>query len=361
MPAARCNTVLCVAILHGCVGLVIATGTGHAQEVRRSRAALVRHEERAATLQDTAATCKIFTLWDWPNGAPQYAVLNLLSWSRHTSPHCRGVLINDTNVKEWIPDLPDEYFRLPYPAAKADMIRYALIYHHGGIYLDSDFLVAKDIRPLISSLHSHDLVTYAASGQNCKDSFSSNFEGGRQGSRYHKAVWNEQKQALLSHCAESDAEKEVICCFDNPALRCHIPWTQLGERISHRVLKAMHPALEMQCLKECDCPTPEGFVPRDMEAVLTEHPVLDDALSFWAAKGVKNPMDRAAYHLFNSITGLSQLSHSQIFNATTVIGALYTQSLGSEAVLASERGSEAPRRLVAVVESSGAIARAQEP
>jgi len=102
-------------------------------------------------------------------------------------------------------------------------------------------------------------------------------------------------------------------------------------------------------------------VPRDMEAVLTEHPVLDDALSFWAAKGVKNPMDRAAYHLFNSITGLSQLSHSQIFNATTVIGALYTQSLGSEAVLASERGSEAPRRLVAVVESSGAIARAQEP
>lgn len=53
------------------------------------------------------------------------------------------ILINDMNVRIYVPDMPEEYFRLPYPAAKADMLRYGLLYHHGGIYFDSDVL-AKD-------------------------------------------------------------------------------------------------------------------------------------------------------------------------------------------------------------------------
>lgn len=51
------------------------------------------------------------------------------------------VLINDHNVRIYVPDLPEEYFKLPYPSAKSDMIRYALLYHHGGIYMDPDMLV----------------------------------------------------------------------------------------------------------------------------------------------------------------------------------------------------------------------------
>ena len=53
------------------------------------------------------------------------------------------ILINDMNVRIYVPDMPEEYFRLPYPAAKADMLRYGLLYHHGGIYFDPDVL-AKD-------------------------------------------------------------------------------------------------------------------------------------------------------------------------------------------------------------------------
>ena len=46
--------------------------------------------------------------------------------------------------------MPDEYFKLPYPAAKADMVRYGVLYHHGGIYMDLDMLVKASncLKPL---------------------------------------------------------------------------------------------------------------------------------------------------------------------------------------------------------------------
>ena len=52
-------------------------------------------------------------------------------------------MVNDTNVEKLIPDLPHEYFMLPYASAKSDLLRAALLYHHGGIYMDTDFLVNR--------------------------------------------------------------------------------------------------------------------------------------------------------------------------------------------------------------------------
>ena len=62
------------------------------------------------------------------------------------------VLINSTNIKDYIPDLPEEYFRLPDHGARSDVMRYALIYHHGGIYMDTDILVAKDLDEVLEKV-----------------------------------------------------------------------------------------------------------------------------------------------------------------------------------------------------------------
>ena len=73
---------------------------------------------------------------------------------------------------------------------------YGLLYHHGGIYMDADFIVLKDLTPVIQRLDDHDLISYATNsnaGGVCSDSFSSNFIAGRKGSIFMKKIWDKQK------------------------------------------------------------------------------------------------------------------------------------------------------------------------
>ena len=77
-----------------------------------------------------------------------------------------------------------------------------------------DFLVAKDLAPILDRINDHDLISYTTSGQSCRrGSFStsknmgvqiglserrksiqgSNFLAGRKGSLLYKAVWEGQK------------------------------------------------------------------------------------------------------------------------------------------------------------------------
>ena len=44
----------------------------------------------------------------------------------------RLVLINDSNIRDYVPDLPEEYWRLPYHQCKSDFVRAAVVYHNGG-------------------------------------------------------------------------------------------------------------------------------------------------------------------------------------------------------------------------------------
>lgn len=133
--------------------------------------------------------------------------------------------------KDFVPDLPVEYDRIvDYDAARSDVIRrvvsscwkrrfpglpcaflghcrYALLHHHGGIYLDTvgtllfvackmsgsdfgmlynqechimpscasqDFLVVKDLAPILDRINDHDLISYTTAGQSCqRGTFSS--------------------------------------------------------------------------------------------------------------------------------------------------------------------------------------------
>lgn len=72
---------------------------------------------------------------------------------------------------------------------------YGVLYHHGGIYMDSDFIVLKDLSPVVERLD-HDLVSYCVHsnpGNTCTNTFSSNFLAGRKGSHVLKEMWEKQK------------------------------------------------------------------------------------------------------------------------------------------------------------------------
>eukprot|EP00439_Symbiodinium_sp_Y106_P005502 s587_g1.t1 len=108
--------------------------------------------------------CKIFAMWDYHAGkVPFFIQKDLESWALHSHGRCGSpVLINDTNIAEYIPDLPEEYFRLPDHGSRSDVIRYALIYHHGGIYMDTDILVLRDLNEVLDKVaDDYDLISYA--------------------------------------------------------------------------------------------------------------------------------------------------------------------------------------------------------
>lgn len=58
-------------------------------------------------------------------------------------------LINNNNIKQYLPDIRQEFFELGYPHHKSDYARCLLIEKYGGVWLDLDTLLIKPIKFLI--------------------------------------------------------------------------------------------------------------------------------------------------------------------------------------------------------------------
>ena len=82
------------------------------------------------------------------------------TWKHH-NPEFEIKLVNDSNIRDYIPDMPEEYFRLLHPAPRSDFFRAGVIYHHGGVYMDTDFMAMKPLTPMLAKLdEGYDIVTY---------------------------------------------------------------------------------------------------------------------------------------------------------------------------------------------------------
>lgn len=272
--------------------------------------------------------CNIFTFWKYPNNAPVFVQKNIESWKLHSHGKCALILLNNANIKQYIPDMPDDYLRMPYEQASSDIVRYAVIYHHGGIYMDTDFLVVKDMRPMLALLKDHDFISYTNEDQRCHDGFfSSNFVGGKKGSPLHLAIWEKQKQVLTSHCLPGVVHtNNGTCCYDDPNIECGVAWASLGEGVAHRVFQTMLEDVS-QNIKYFCYEEPDNFTPCGLLHVIVDVPGFDDAMKYFAEeKHCSKPLDRMMYHLFSS-QGFDKLYHGyHMFNESTFIGQLYRKS-----------------------------------
>ncbi|CAJ1446664.1 unnamed protein product, partial [Effrenium voratum] len=315
---------------------------GELQEAKEPSEARPKHPERRAGAAGSSHAeektegadkpCNMFTLWEYPNGAPEYVRLNVESWRRHSHGRCgEPIFLSDANIRKYIPDLPQEYFKLPYQACKSDVVRYAVIYHNGGIYMDTDFLVQEDLDPVID-LMDRDLISYSGMnprGKECPADFSSNFLAGRKGSTFHKKVYDAQIEKMQKHCPASQKGKtvngrEVFCCFKEKDVKCDVPWAAIGEGVSHGVLRRMKADGE-DFTSYCFAGD-HSFVPFEIEGVLQHTPLLTDALERFEKNHVKNPLGRIAYHLFNSMTSLQTWSCKRLSNNDSFVGNLYVRS-----------------------------------
>lgn len=74
------------------------------------------------------------------------------------------IQVTPETLKHYIPDLPKEIFEIHVMAHKADMIRSLLIYHHGGMWLDSDAIVLSDLNWLFDMLSDYEFVGFNNKG-----------------------------------------------------------------------------------------------------------------------------------------------------------------------------------------------------
>jgi mannosyltransferase OCH1-like enzyme len=223
----------------------VALDTSHsnnrvALQVKSDGRAFIRSEQRAAreSTKSPEWEKKIWCYYEYPNGPSPLVKLNMETWAHH-APDLEVVMVNDSNVEKLIPDLPHEYFMLPYASAKSDLLRAALLYHHGGIYMDTDFLVNRPVSEFMSKLETHDIVTYSdevnkPSGD-CGKYFSSNFMAGRKNNGFSRTWWENIKSKLTSDCPAGAFKQEKVCCHEkgeNAESRhehqvCHVPWAAM--------------------------------------------------------------------------------------------------------------------------------------
>jgi len=181
----------------------------------------------------------MFAYYNYSKGPSPIVELNIRTWVHH-NPNMKLVLVNDSNIREYVPDLPDEYWRLPYHQAKSDFVRAAVIYHNGGLYMDCDFMIMKPIEPILEHLETNHIVSYGDVGPThltkCGKQFSSNWHAGRRGNSFSETWWINTKRLLKRKCHPGDFVNsvELVCCHEEGAPEkttngqpCHIPWARL--------------------------------------------------------------------------------------------------------------------------------------
>lgn len=70
------------------------------------------------------------------------------------------ILVTPETLDQYIPSFPKEILGIEEMAHKADMIRALLIYHHGGMWLDSDAIVLSDLNWLFDFLSEYEFVAF---------------------------------------------------------------------------------------------------------------------------------------------------------------------------------------------------------
>lgn len=75
------------------------------------------------------------------------------------------IRVTPETLRDYLPDIPDNIFRIEEIAHKADMLRTRLIARYGGMWLDSDAIVLKDLNFIFDYLDRYEFVGFNDKGQ----------------------------------------------------------------------------------------------------------------------------------------------------------------------------------------------------
>jgi mannosyltransferase OCH1-like enzyme len=126
-------------------------------------------------------TKTIFLYWDNKpkTKTPEYINLCRKTIFKNCGNNIQVLLINKNNLCDYLENIPENLFKLKEIAHIADYVRVALLVKYGGIWLDSDCILLKDMNPIFNLLKKYEYVGYGwkenqpslgfmASVRNCK-------------------------------------------------------------------------------------------------------------------------------------------------------------------------------------------------
>lgn len=109
--------------------------------------------------------------------------------------------MNHEFIEKYFPDFLPYFDAFPYPIQRADAIRYAWLYIHGGLYLDCDFELLGPLHELFTE--DYDLFLLASS--NTPDVITNGFMAAKPGNN----LWLEMMEEMKKPAGLSSVERHL--------------------------------------------------------------------------------------------------------------------------------------------------------
>ena len=104
----------------------------------------------------------VFLYWDdKPNTkTPDYILLCRQTILKNCGKDVNVILVNRSNISQYLENIPENLFKIKEIAHIADYVRVALLVRYGGIWLDSDCILLKNLSPIFDMLNDYEYVGY---------------------------------------------------------------------------------------------------------------------------------------------------------------------------------------------------------
>ena len=93
--------------------------------------------------------------WSSDEREPPFIRACLSSIEKHSG--CELVIVTPATISSYLPQLPAEFHYLK-PPHQSDVFRLHVLFRHGGMYLDADTVVLRDLTPLFDLLGEYELI-----------------------------------------------------------------------------------------------------------------------------------------------------------------------------------------------------------
>lgn len=113
----------------------------------------------------------IWMYWENKSGVskpPGYIQLCFDTVKRKCGKTCNLHILNERTVKKYLPDLRkdlDDKLNIPQ---KVDYYRYHLLHKYGGMWIDADTIIMRDLSPLFDKLRDYDYLGWGCQYKDCR-------------------------------------------------------------------------------------------------------------------------------------------------------------------------------------------------